>query len=314
MKSIALSVIALVLAQGCGERGLTAGEGFVPVPGGKVYYRVMRSGAWATGSPLLLLHGGPGGRSCSFSVLSDLAKERPVVMYDQLGSGRSERPPDTTLWRTDRFVDELAAVREALGLRRVHLLGHSWGGALAAEYLLTKKPEGVLSVTFSSALLSTARWVADARKLRSMLPESVQSTLGRCETVETADSATCLAAVEVFNEQFVRGAKALPDLPACEGSKNNETIYRQMWGAAEFTATGSLRDFDRTDRLGELQLPVLFLAGRHDEAVPETIEEFQRRVPGARMAVFEASAHASYRTETARYVQVVGDFLRAADR
>ena len=313
MKSIALAAIVLVLAPGCGERGLTAGEGFVAVPGGKVHYRVMRSGQSATKPPLLLLHGGPGGRSCTFSVLSDLAKERPVVMYDQLGSGRSERPSDTTLWRTDRFVDELAAVREALGLRRVHLLGHSWGGALAAEYLLTKKPEGVLSVTFSSALLSTARWVADARRLRSTLPESVQSTLAQCETVETADSATCQAAVEVFNERFVRGAKALPELPACEGSTNNERIYRQMWGAAEFTATGSLRDFDRTDRLGELRLPVLFLAGRYDEAVPETIEEFQRRVPGARLTVFEASAHASYRTETARYVQVVDGFLREAE-
>jgi proline iminopeptidase len=59
---------------------------------------------------------------------------------------------------------------------------------------------------------------------------------------------------------------------------------------------------------------VLFLAGRHDEAVPETIDEFRRRVPGARMTVFESSAHSSYRTETARYVKVVGDFLREADR
>ena len=314
VKSIALAAGILALAPGCGERGPAAGEGFAPVPGGKVYYRVMRSGESATRPPVLLLHGGPGGRSCTFSVLSDLAKERPVVIYDQLGSGKSERPSDTTLWRTDRFVEELAAVRQALGLRRVHLLGHSWGATLAAEYLLTKKPEGVLSVTFSSPLLSTARWVADARRLRSTLPESVQSTLARCETVETADSPTCQAAVEVFNERFVRGARVMPDLPACEGSTNNETIYRQMWGAAEFTATGSLRDYDRTDRLGELRLPVLFLAGRNDEAVPATIEEFQQRVPGARLTIFEDSAHGSYRTETARYVQVVGDFLRQADR
>jgi len=314
MKSIGCAVVVVVLAAGCGERGPTAGEGFVAVPGGKVHYRIMRSGDSATKPPILLLHGGPGGRSCTFSVLSDLAKERPVVMYDQLGSGRSERPSDTTLWRIDRFVLELAAVREALGLRRVHLLGHSWGGALAAEYLLTKNPRGVLSVTFSSPLLSTARWIADARRLRATLPAPVQATLTQCEAVDTADSASCQAAVDVFDEQFVRGAKALPGLPACDGSTGNDTIYRQMWGAAEFTATGSLRDFDRTDRLGELRLPVLFLAGRHDEAVPETIADFQRRVPGARLTVFEASAHASYRTETARYVQVVSDFLRQADR
>src|SRR5262249_47797988 len=182
--------IALVLSLGCRERGLTAGEGFIAAPGGEVYYRVLGSG---TKPPLLLLHGGPGGPSCGFMALADLASDRPLVLYDQLGSGRSQRPNDTTLWRADRFVDEVGAVRDALGLRRVHLLGHSWGGALAAEYLLTKKPDGVLSVIFSSPLLSTPRWVADARTLRSTLPDTVQATLGACETVETADTESCKA-------------------------------------------------------------------------------------------------------------------------
>jgi proline iminopeptidase len=303
--------VSIVMSIACGDRVLTAGEGFVAVPGGKVWYRVMGSG---TRTPLVILHGGPGGQSCGFSVLEDLSKERPVIIYDQLGSGRSERPADPSLWRTDRFVDELAAVRTGLGLPRIHLLGHSWGGALAAEYLLTKKPEGVRSVIFSSPLLSTSRWLADARKLRSTLPEPLQAALSRCESVETADDEACKAADEAFTERFVRGAKQLPDLPACRGSSRNEQIYRQMWGAAEFTATGSLRDFDRTAQLGELHLPVLFLAGRHDEAVPETIDEFRSTVPGARMIVFENSAHASYRTETARYVKIVGDFLRQAEQ
>jgi proline iminopeptidase len=306
----AFLVLALLFAAACRERGLSPREGFVSVPGGKVWYRIMGSGSR---TPLLLLHGGPGGRSCGFSVLADLAKDRPVVLYDQLGSGRSERPADASLWRTDRFVDELAAVREGLGLTRVHILGHSWGGALAAEYLLTKKPAGVVSVVFSSPLLSTPQWVADARRLRSTLPHDLQDTLARCEAVNTADEPACKAAADAFDERFVRGAKSLPDLEACDGSTRNDEIYRRMWGAAEFTATGSLRDFDRTDRLGELKLPVLFLAGRDDEAVPETVEGFQQRVPGARMTVFEHSAHSSYRTETALYVQAVGDFLREAE-
>src|SRR5262249_20605368 len=137
--------------------------------------------------------------------------------------------------------------------------------------------------------------------------------LAHCEAVTTADDESCKTVNEIFEEQFVRGTKTLPDLPECAGSARNDAIYRQMWGAAEFTSTGSLHDFDFSNRLGELTLPVLFLAGRHDEAVPETIEEFRQRVPGARMTVFERSAHSSFRTETARYVQVVGDFLREAE-
>jgi proline iminopeptidase len=87
-----------------------------------------------------------------------------------------------------------------------------------------------------------------------------------------------------------------------------------MWGAGEFTSTGLLRDYDRSDRLAELTLPVLFLAGRNDEAVPETIADFQRRVPGARMVVFEHSAHSTYRTETAAYVRTVRQFMDEVER
>ena len=302
---------ALLVGIACREsRPAPAPEGFVEVPGGKVYYRTMGSG---DRTPLLLLHGGPGGRSCGFEVLRDLGTDRRVIRYDQLGSGKSDRPDDLSLWRTERFVEELDVLRKALDLREVHILGHSWGGTLATEYLLTKGQQGVRSVILSSPLISTPRWLADTRRLRTTLPESVQSALTKCEAVETADDPSCVAANEVFEEHFVRGARTLPAVPECEGITGGDTVYRHMWGAGEFTATGLLRDYDRSDRLGELTLPVLFLAGRHDEAVPETIADFQRRVPGARMTVFENSAHSTYRTETAEYVKIVREFLNEVE-
>jgi proline iminopeptidase len=271
-----------------------------------VFYTTMGGG---DRTPLLLLHGGPGGRSCAFAVLHDLATDRRVIRYDQLGSGKSDRPDDLSLWRTERFVDELDAVRKALDLREVHILGHSWGGTLATEYLLTKGQQGVRSVILSSPLISTPRWLEDTRRLRRSLPEPVQTALNSCEAVETADEPACVAANDVFEEHFVRGAKTLPAVPECEGITGGDQVYRHMWGAGEFTATGLLRDYDRTDRLGDLTVPVLFLAGRRDEAAPETIADFHRRVPGARMKVFENSAHGTYRTETAEYVRTVRQFL-----
>jgi proline iminopeptidase len=307
--------LAVIGALACGRPEPArppAPEGFIDVPGGKVFYATMGGG---NRTPLLLLHGGPGGRSCSFAVLKDLASDRPVIRYDQLGSGQSDRPNDLALWRTDRFVEELDAVRKALNLREMHLLGHSWGGTLAAEYLLTKGQAGVRSVILSSPLISTPRWLEDTKRLRLTLPEPVQSALNQCEAVDTADDAACVAANDVFAEHFVRGRKAaLPAVPECDGVTGGEQIYRHMWGAGEFTATGLLRDYDRSDRLGELTLPVLFLAGRHDEAAPDTIEDFQRRVPGARMRVLENSAHSTYRTETAEYVRIVREFLDDVER
>ena len=287
-----------------------AKEGYVAVPGGRVYYHVMGGGDRV---PLILLHGGPGGRSCAFEVLRGLAVDRRVIRYDQLGSGQSDRPDDLNLWRAERFVDGLDAVRKALGLTRLHILGHSWGGALATEYLLTKGKDGVVSVTLSSPLISTPQWLADARRLRSTLPDDVQATLNKCETVETADDPACRAANDVFEEHFVRGAKTLPAVPVCDGIRGGDAVYRHMWGPAEFTSTGNLRDYDRSDRLPELTLPVLFLSGRHDEAAPDTVAGFQRRVAGAQMHVFEQSAHSTYRTETDEYIRIVRQFLEQAE-
>ena len=69
--------------------------------------------------------------------------ERSVVFYDQLGCGQSDQPDDRSLWHIDRFVAEVDTVRHALGLERVHLLGHSWGGWLAIEYMLAR-PQGIV--------------------------------------------------------------------------------------------------------------------------------------------------------------------------
>ena len=98
-------------------------EGKVAVPGGNVWYRI--AGADAPGVPLLVLHGGPGAGHDYLEPLQAVADDRPVVFYDQLGCGRSDIPDDTTLWRVDRFVEEVAVVRKALGLDRIHLLGQS---------------------------------------------------------------------------------------------------------------------------------------------------------------------------------------------
>src|SRR6266567_7636824 len=110
-------------------------EGYVDVPGGRVWYRDVGGG---DGTPLLCLHGGPGSTHHNLEPLEALADRRRVIVYDQLGCGRSDRPGDLTLWNVDRFVEELAQVRSALELDRLHLFGSSWGGMLAMQYVLDR--------------------------------------------------------------------------------------------------------------------------------------------------------------------------------
>jgi len=320
-----VALLSVLLVAGCGG-GATDGrtpavgtadtlaptsrEGMIDVPGGRVWYRIL--GENATGTPLLALHGGPGGLGCRFERLAPLANERPVIFYDQLGSGRSDHPTDTTLWQLPRFVLEVDAVRRALDLTTVHLLGHSWGGALAAEYMLSGMPVGVVSLVLSSPLLSTPRWIADADSLRATLPESVRRVLDAHEADGTIDAPEYAAATDSFYARFVRRLPVVPE-PLCEGLRSNDTVYRQMWGPTEFRSTGSLRNWSRSDDLDQLTLPVLFIAGEHDEARPGTLEEFRATMHDARLVVIPGAAHSTLREKPAEYVSALRAFLRSAD-
>jgi proline iminopeptidase len=295
-----------------GSASLTPGDGMLAVPGGRIWYRVVGSGP---GTPLLLIHGGPGGRSCRLHELRALADERPVIFYDQLGTGRSERPADTTYWNVAHFVDEVTAIRQALGLREVHLLGHSWGGTVAAEYLLTRGMAGVRSVTLAAPLLSTPTWIADANVLVSQLPEAQRAAIAEAEASRRYDSPAFAAANDSFSVRFnTRRAPSAAAAADCVGAPGNGAMYRAMWGPSEFSATGTLRDYDRTARLGELRLPVLLMAGEHDEARPETMRAFQRRIPGARVAIIPGAAHGMMNDEPAATVAAVRAFLHDAER
>lgn len=157
-------------------------EGFVDFHGMKVWYHVAGPLPTADGRPpLLLLHGGPGGTSHCFEPLDAIADGgRTVVRYDELGSGRSDRPGDTSLYHQDTFVELLAHMRETLGLDRVHLLGWSWGGMLIMEYFRTR-PTGVASVALTSAPPDTAEYVADVNLQRADLSRYALAAMRRYE-------------------------------------------------------------------------------------------------------------------------------------
>lgn len=308
LRSIAVCLLVFVLSA-CADKGLGPGEGYIDVEGGRVWYRVVGSG---NETPLLLLHGGPGAPSYYLNPLEKVAKDRPVIFYDQLGAGRSDRPTDSTLWRVDRFVNELAQVRKALNLHEVHILGHSWGTMLAVDYMLTN-PEGVQSLILASPALSVQRWSDDAKSLIAELPNTLQTAIERHENAGTTDDPEYQDAVmEYYKRYLSRSDPWSPDLESTFENFNFE-IYGLMWGPSEFTATGSLSAYEREDVLPELDLPVLFTAGRFDEATPGTVEHFQSLVPNSRIAIFENSAHMTMLDEPEAYVDTVRKFLNEVD-
>ncbi|QIG81808.1 proline iminopeptidase-family hydrolase [Sphingosinithalassobacter tenebrarum] len=266
----------------------------VPVEGGRVYVRLNGTiGKGAT--PAIFIHGGPGGTHIGFAQLLGLADERPVILYDQLDSGRSDRPDDPANWRVERFVSELESIRRALGIERWHVVGHSWGSAIALEYA-ARYPEHVASTVLAGTYISTPRWIADANMLLKKLPEAVQETIAACEGKTPPPEADCDAATNIFYDHFNRREPASPELLAYArnigGQGFNPTIYNAMWGPSEFRSTGSLKDYDAMPLLAKIDgSRTMFMVGQYDEARIDTVQDFAAQTPGSELAVVPGAAH-----------------------
>lgn len=290
-------------------------EGYLLFRGYKVWYRIV-GGPDAPGKrPLLCLHGGPGVGHDYLEPLEALAATgRRVVFYDQLGCGKSDHPHRPELWTMDLFVEEVATVRQALGLQEVHLLGQSWGGMLALQYQLGH-PDGVVSLTLASSAASTAQWIAEANRLRSELPPAVQLALLKHEAAGTTGDPAYQEGMMLF---YRRHVCRLDPWPECLNRslavmEQDPEVYFTLWGPSEFHATGGLKSWDVSNRLGEVRVPTLITSGRYDEATPAIAKTLLQGISGARWVLFENSSHQAHIEERELYLQTLDEFLGQAE-
>jgi pimeloyl-ACP methyl ester carboxylesterase len=265
-------------------------EGFLERPIGRTWYRVTGEGGR---TPLVCLHGGPGSTHNYFRPVERLADERRVVLYDQLGCGRSDRPDDVA-WCLEIFTAELDQLREHLELDEIHLLGTSWGGMLALEHALARS-DSVRSLVLSSTLASAEEWVAETTRLAGLIE---------------GDDAEVLEEFE--RRHFYRGQAEPLELVRMREEKS-PAVYEAMWGPNEWTMTGALGGWDVRPRLGELKMPTLILRGAYDLSTPAISKTLMDGIPHAREVVFPESSHTPVLEETERYLRTVRDFLYAVE-
>jgi len=286
-------------------------EGFVPFRGYRTWYRIVGDlENVAPGKfPLLLLHGGPGVCHDYLESLAPFAETgRPVIFYDQLGCGNSDRPDDPSMWTVELFLDELRTVRQALGLRQTHLLGQSWGGMLGMEYALTQ-PEGVISLTIASSPASMLLWVQEANRLRDELPPEIQATLLKHEAAGTTGDPEYETAMTVFYERHVCRVVPNPEYVVNSFLKIGRQVYETMNGPSEFHVIGTLKEWDIIDRLPEITIPCLMTSGLYDECTPMQAEIVKNGIPGCEWMLFNESSHMPHVEEADVYMKVIDDFM-----
>lgn len=310
IKNLFYLLLLTVVIYACRKEPTTKHEeGYVIVEGGKIWYRILGEGK---GTPVLLMHGGPGGTHRSFYQFEPIAQDRQLILFDQLGSGKSGVHQDTALLKVEKFVDQVQALRTALKLDEVYLHGHSWGTALALESYLAY-PEGVKGIIFNSPYFSTKIWEADADTLITFLPDSIQQAIETGEREENFASKPYQNADRFYMKNYGIRKKRPSNPWDTVHAERNSFIYNYMWGPTEFTATGTLKNYDRFESLKEIKVPVLFITGEFDEARPVTVKRFQDQVKNSEFVVIKGAGHGTMHDNREQNTQVIREFLNRMD-
>lgn len=277
------------------------------VQGGAIWYRVVGGGA---GTPLILVHGGPGLPSVYLKSLEALADERAVVRYDQLGAGRSDHVQDTSLFNIGHFVAELEMLRRHLALERVHLYGHSWGSILVLEYYRAH-PQHVASMVLASDVVEMPAFFGSVRRIFATLPESMYRAVQLQDAGQPYDTIAFRAAMKEFSTYTQR--VRIPADADTMRMLQNEAIADYMNGSSPFTPNGTLREYDGTPLLKRVRVPVLFTVGEFDFVGPDIVRRHAGLTPNARFVVIPGAAHLTQWDNAPANTDAVRSFLRWVD-
>ena len=298
------------------QLGYPISEGYVDVNGVWIYYKTV-----GRGQPLVVLHGGPGAsHDYLLPHLIPLARRNRLVFIDERGSGRSPSLEDPSGYTIENMVEDVEAVRVALRLGKINLLGHSYGGALAQAYALKYQrnlAHLVLCSTFSSTRAMNEVFVRMKAQMAPELRARIDSLehaglFGKGKGFERlrypADYMTASWGEGYFPHLYQKRPDANFD-PLASGVMSWD-LYRTMWGShGEFVIDGNLVSVEYDERLHTISVPTLITAGDHDECDPALSRKMQEKIPGSKLVIFPESGHMTFVDQPALFVKAVDDFL-----
>ncbi|WP_205746055.1 MULTISPECIES: proline iminopeptidase-family hydrolase [Dyella] len=269
---------------------------------------------------LLLLHGGPGATHEYFEAFDSFMPAAGVeyYYYDQLGSAYSDQPKDTSLWTTERYVEEVEQVRKALHLDKDNfcLLGHSWGGILAMEYAL-KYQQNLKCLIISNMVDSIPAYNAYATKvlIPSMDPKQVAEVKKLEATGHTSDPRYMEILGPMHYEKHVlRMPEAQWPEPVQRSFAHiNEQIYVLMQGPSELGASGRLVQWDRSKDLHKITVPTLVIGAQFDTMDPAYMASMAKKLPKGQFLLCPKGSHMAMYDDQQTYFTGLVKFLHGVE-
>ncbi len=265
-----------------------------------------------SGIPLIILHGGPGGCIERYEPLEKLAEFGiPLIFYDQLGCGYSKVPKNhKIIWNFPVFLDEFTNLVRYFKLKKYNVLGHSWGGMLALEYVCNFDHKGLEKLILFSTLPSTKIWNEEHIKIFDEFSPSEKAALLAEKDGQKYDKKEYKKAVKKFIKNHV-GKKSTELYPFKRKKfpKTNKEIYEKMWGKSEFFGTGTLKDWNVESKLKNIDVPTLILSGALDESSPRMNELMNKEIKNSKWVLLKKSHHIGYVEETNLVIETIKNFI-----
>jgi proline iminopeptidase len=291
-------------------------EGYVNARGVMIYYK-----SFGRGKPLMLLHGGPGASHDYFlPYLLPLALHHRLIFIDERGSGRSQRLENPSGYTVENMVEDVEAVRQALGLGQISLLGHSYGGLLAQAYAL-KYQKNLSALILGSTFASTKAINEVFLRMKEKMPADLRDRINKMEAdglyghgkdYEKNRYTPEYMAAAWGDGYFPYIYQNHPDAnydPVDEGKISWE-LYREMWGShGEFVIDGNLKSVEYTNRLPTIKVRTLVLAGDHDESDPSLSRTIHEKIAGSKLVILPKSGHMTFVDQPGMFQKAVEDFL-----
>ena len=287
-------------------------SGYMTWKQGRTWFRVIGD-LNSSRIPIVVLHGGPGSAHNNVLTIAKLlsATGRPVILYDQIGCGKSTplRSKPAEFWTMELFEEELSRVIKHLKIeKRYILVGASWGGMLALSYAI-KKPTGLKGLIIANSLPSSRMWVRETRKLIARLPAKHRDAIYKYEKLGKYTSKEYLAANTEFANRHIRQIPPLFDNEPNREFGNH--VYEAMWGPTEFTVRGSLKDWNVEKELHRIKPPTFFINGENDEATPAMQRFMNARVQGSEYYCIKGAAHYAFIEAPLEWMQATEKWLTA---
>jgi len=268
---------------------------------------------------VLLLNGGPGATHEYFECLESFfpAEGIEFIYYDQLGTGNSENPNDPSFWDLPRFVDEVEQVRKALNLDKdnFYLLGHSWGGILAAEYAL-KHQEHLKGLIISNMMMSAIDYSNYSEVLAKQMDPAVLSQLREIEKNKDYKNPKYMELLlpNFYAKHIIRmDISEWPEPLSRSFGKINESLYVTMQGPSEFGLSGKLETWDVKNQISKITVPTLSIGAKYDTMDPKHMEWIAKEVQNGTYLYCDKGSHMSMYDDQQTYMNGLIKFIKDTD-